>query len=117
MYALPWLRQLQRHWSPRRVIRPAPVRRRAWPCLEVLEDRTVPANFNVGAGDVATWIATINTANSNGQSNTINLPFAVLMRTPQGQLLGGMQLALLANGTPVLESLNAQGLVVSALPL
>jgi hypothetical protein len=41
--------------------------------LEALEDRMVPAVFNVGAGDVATLIADINTANSNGQSNTINL--------------------------------------------
>src|SRR6516225_9744730 len=41
--------------------------------LEELEDRTVPAVFNVGAGDVATLIADINTANSNGQSNIINL--------------------------------------------
>lgn len=41
--------------------------------LEELENRTVPAVFNVGAGDTATLIADINTANSNGQSNTINL--------------------------------------------
>jgi len=41
--------------------------------LEELEDRTVPAVFNVGAGDVATLIADIKTANSNGQANTINL--------------------------------------------
>ncbi|HTU17397.1 MAG TPA: hypothetical protein VMG10_04985, partial [Gemmataceae bacterium] len=41
--------------------------------LEELEDRMVPAVFNVGAGDVATLIADIRTANSNGQSNTINL--------------------------------------------
>ncbi|HEY7308797.1 MAG TPA: choice-of-anchor Q domain-containing protein [Gemmataceae bacterium] len=33
----------------------------------------MPAVFNVGAGDVATLIADINIANSNGQSNTINL--------------------------------------------
>jgi hypothetical protein len=38
-----------------------------------LEDRTVPTVFNVGPGDVATLIADINTANSNGQSNIINL--------------------------------------------
>jgi hypothetical protein len=41
----------------------------------VLEDRTVPTVFaTVAAGDVATLIADINTANSNGQaSNAINL--------------------------------------------
>jgi hypothetical protein len=47
--------------------------RRVRPQLEALEDRTVPAVFNVGASDVATLIADIKTANSNGQSNTINL--------------------------------------------
>jgi hypothetical protein len=39
----------------------------------MLEDRLVPTMFNVGAGDVAGLIADINTANSNGQSNVINL--------------------------------------------
>ncbi|MHB1423778.1 MAG: DUF4214 domain-containing protein [Gemmataceae bacterium] len=41
--------------------------------LEELEDRTVPTVFTVAAGDVNTLIADIVTANSNGQSNTINL--------------------------------------------
>jgi hypothetical protein len=41
-------------------------------CLEVLEDRTVPAVFDVGPDDVAGLIADIITANHNGQSNTIN---------------------------------------------
>ena len=41
--------------------------------LEELEDRTVPAVFTVGAGDVTTLIADIKTANSNNQTNTINL--------------------------------------------
>jgi hypothetical protein len=41
--------------------------------LEELEDRMVPAVFNVGAGDTATLIADINTANTNGENNTINL--------------------------------------------
>jgi hypothetical protein len=45
MYALSWFRQLQRRWFPRRVIRPAPVRRPVRPRLEVLEDRVVPANI------------------------------------------------------------------------
>ncbi len=43
------------------------------PQLELLEDRTVPAVFNVAAGDVGTLIADMNQANSNGQSNIINL--------------------------------------------
>ncbi|HZV03446.1 MAG TPA: hypothetical protein VE999_00010 [Gemmataceae bacterium] len=73
MSALLWFRQLQRRWFPRRVIRPMPARPRVRPLLEVLEDRTVPAVFIVGAGDVHTLIADINTANSNGQSNIIKL--------------------------------------------
>jgi hypothetical protein len=56
---------------PRRSIRPHFSSRRMRPCLEVLEDRTVPTVFNVGAGDVATLIKDIDTANSNGQSNNI----------------------------------------------
>src|SRR5262249_11873878 len=43
------------------------------PRLQWLQDRTAPAVFNVGAGDVAGLIADINTANSNGQNNIINL--------------------------------------------
>jgi hypothetical protein len=50
-----------------------PAKRRVRLQLEQLEDRSVPAVFTVGAGDTATLIADINTANSNGQSNTINL--------------------------------------------
>jgi hypothetical protein len=73
MFASSWLRQLQRRWFPRRPM-PRTLVRRVRPCLEVLEDRTLPAVFNVGAGDVAGLIADINQANSNGQtSNTINL--------------------------------------------
>jgi hypothetical protein len=50
------------------------VRRRVRPSLEILEDRTVPAVFNVGPGDTATLIADITTANTNGDpTNTINL--------------------------------------------
>jgi hypothetical protein len=43
MYALPWFRQLQRRWFPRRAIRPTPEGRRVRPRLEALEDRVVPA--------------------------------------------------------------------------
>jgi hypothetical protein len=41
MFASWWLRHLQRRWFPRRAIRPASIRRRVRPCLEVLEDRTL----------------------------------------------------------------------------
>src|SRR5262249_49525067 len=75
MFASSWLRQLQRRWFPRRPM-PRTLVRRVRPRLEVLEDRTVPAVLpTVGAGDVATLIADINTANSNNDpnGNTINL--------------------------------------------
>ncbi|MGH7172244.1 MAG: hypothetical protein ACRELF_09085 [Gemmataceae bacterium] len=48
-------------------------RRRVRLSPEILEDRTVPTVFNVGPGDVSTLIADINAANSNDQSNVINL--------------------------------------------
>lgn len=41
--------------------------------LEGLEERVVPATFNVAAGDVASLVADINVANANRQSNIINL--------------------------------------------
>jgi hypothetical protein len=69
MAARSWL-----HTLFARKVRPITARPRVRLCLEVLEDRTAPAVFNVGAGDVAGLIAAINTANSNGDpSNTINL--------------------------------------------
>jgi hypothetical protein len=43
MYAPQWVRQLQRRWFPRRVLRPTPEGRRVRPRLEALEDRIVPA--------------------------------------------------------------------------
>src|SRR5262249_61282510 len=62
MFAPPWLRTLLRRWSLPRPIRLPPLRRRVRLHLEGLEERSVPAVFNVGAGDVATLIADINTA-------------------------------------------------------
>jgi hypothetical protein len=70
---------------------------------------------------------TINLSPSTYTLTTINnfcvvalddvLPFAVMVRTAQGLLAGGVQLGLSASGTLVVESINAQGLVVSAEPL
>jgi hypothetical protein len=78
MYALAWIRQLQRRLSPPRAVRRVPVRRRVRHCLEILEDRIVPAIFNVAAGDVYGpngLIAEINAANTNNDpnGNIINL--------------------------------------------
>src|SRR5262249_8961081 len=73
MIASPWVRPFRHRWFPRRAERRVLVRR-VRPCFEVLEDRTVPAVFSVGAGDVNGLINAINAANSNGQSsNTIFL--------------------------------------------
>src|SRR5262245_47913651 len=72
-----WIRKLFASRTPR-TIRKAPARFQ--PCLENLEDRLAPATFNLkinpaldNAGAVAELIGAINTANGNGQSNTINL--------------------------------------------
>jgi hypothetical protein len=52
-----------------------------------LEDRTVPAVFNVGPSDVAALINDINAANMNGQaSNTINLSDGVISLTANPNL-------------------------------
>jgi hypothetical protein len=55
------------------IARPVTEGRKVPLTVEALEDRLVPTVYNVAAGDVATLIADINQANSNGQSNTINL--------------------------------------------
>jgi hypothetical protein len=71
MYRIGWKEQIQRWLSGSR--EPKSSRVFSPLSLEQLESRLTPAVFNVGAGDVATLITDINTANSNGQSNTINL--------------------------------------------
>jgi hypothetical protein len=113
MFASSWLCQLQRRWFPRRVIRRVPVRRvRPW--LEVLEDRTVPAVFNVGAGDVAALIADINTANSNGDpNNIINLTKSTYDLTAVNNNWYG------PNGLPAISSnliINGNGAVIQRDP-
>jgi hypothetical protein len=74
-----WLHELSRRWFgpsrslkrvERRLTRQRP---RVHLRLETLEDRVVPAVFNVGPNDVATLLHDMITANSNGESNTINL--------------------------------------------
>src|SRR5437764_6390080 len=53
-----------------RYARPTPARR---PRLETLDRRDLPANFNIANGDVAAFVAAINTSNTNNQADTINL--------------------------------------------
>jgi hypothetical protein len=75
-----------------------PPRRSIRPLLETLESRLTPAVFNVGAGDVAGLIADINTANSNGQSNTINLSAGAYDLTDVNNYWYG------PNGLPAIDS-------------
>lgn len=80
MSATTWMRQIHHRLfgsrsAARRRHATKTTRSPRWirPHLESLEDRTLLAVFNVGASDVATLIANINTANNNGETNTINL--------------------------------------------
>jgi len=74
-----WLRLLAHRWLGRRgrtvsaTQKAVSSRRRVRPCLEILEDRTVPATFYLDPGNVGELVADINTANTNGQANVINL--------------------------------------------
>ncbi len=81
--------------------------------LEELEDRTVPAVFNVGASDVTTLIVDINTANSNGQTNTINLTASTYKFTSSNNNTFG------ANALPVITGsiiINGNGAVLERDP-
>jgi hypothetical protein len=62
------LRALSRWFNPRRQSTARPHL-----AVEALEDRTVPAVFNIANGDVAGLIAALKTANINNQADTINL--------------------------------------------
>jgi hypothetical protein len=59
------------------------------PCLELLEDRAVPTLFNIAAGDVPGLIAALDTANTNGQVDVINLapgaPYTLTTPRPSPQ--------------------------------
>lgn len=51
----------------------APSKRRIRLNLQSLENRDVPATFNIANGDTAGFIAAISTCNTNNQADTINL--------------------------------------------
>jgi hypothetical protein len=80
------------------------------PCLEVLEDRLVPAP-----------VVTEQVIHSFGGLTVVTLdgvlPASVSAWTPQGQFLGAVAVTLSAEGTLVVKSINALGQVVSAQPL
>src|SRR5262249_52883532 len=81
--------------------------------LEELEDRTAPAVFNVGAGDVATLIADINTANNKNKTNTKNQTAGTYDFTSSNNNTFG------ANALPVITGsiiLNGNGAVLKRDP-
>lgn len=55
-----WLYSRKRRLLDNRNMRRLPNRRSVQLCLEVLEDRTTPAVFNIATGDVASLITDIN---------------------------------------------------------
>ena len=96
-----WLRRWFVHKSP------APARRRPSRrlTLEALENRLALSTFNLAidpasklAGADAELISAINTANSNGQANTINLAAGVYTLVSVNNVSDG------ANGLPVITS-------------
>lgn len=70
MLALPWLRQLQRRWFPRRAIRRAPVRRVRLG-LEALEERLTPSTYGVTDASDVLLRYSIAQAISNHAPNTV----------------------------------------------
>src|SRR5262249_39359026 len=90
-------------------------RRTCRPTLEALEDRAVPAIFNVAAGDVPGLIAALDKANKNGQVDIINLaPGAPYTLTAPGPspLAGARGLTMLADGGNLL-TLNGNGATIA----
>src|SRR5262245_3572454 len=82
------------------------------PRLEPLEERCVPATFNVAAGDVAGLYAALNTANANGQEDTVNLaPGTPYTLTAPGNFVD-TGLTLLADGGKLL-TINGNGATIA----
>jgi hypothetical protein len=103
------------NWLRRRSPRPAGKRSGVRPRLEVLEDRCVPTIFNVAAGDVPGLIAALDTANTNGEPDTINLaPGATYTLTAPGSspLDGARGLTVLDDGGNLL-TLNGNGATIA----
>jgi len=85
-------------------------RNRYHPQLDLLEDRTAPAMFSVAPGDVVGLIVAVNTANADGQSNTINLEAGSTYA-----LTGVDNYWYGANGLPAISSnltINGNGAVI-----
>src|SRR5271166_1811531 len=102
-----WLAQWRRRWfgkvgvSARRAGAPGKRRPTVRPMLEVLEDRTNPTTFTLGNGDVAGLIGAIQTANGDGQADTI-----VLASNGTYQLTAANNTTNGGNGLPVITSSN-----------
>ncbi len=102
-----WLTQLRQRWFGRHSVSPhtraktAKRRRSVRPMLEALEDRTTPTTFTIGNGDVAGLASAIQTANGDGQADTI-----VLATNGTYQLTTVNNTTDGANGLPVITSSN-----------
>jgi hypothetical protein len=101
------------NWLRRRSPRPALKRPGVRPRLEILEDRAVPTTFNVTAGDVPGLITALNTANNNGEPDTINLapgaPYTLTATSPPG---GAYDLIVLPDGGQLL-TVNGHGATIT----
>jgi hypothetical protein len=103
------------NWLWRRFPRPAVKRPGVRPRLEVLEDRAVPAIFNIAAGDVPGLIAALDAANTNGQPDTVNLaPGATYTLTAPGPSPPSVAagLTVLADGGQLL-TVNGNGATIA----
>jgi hypothetical protein len=101
------------NWLRRRSARPALKHPGVRPGLEILEGRCVPAVFNVAAGDGPGLVAVLNTANINGEADTVNLaPGATYTLTAPGPLGGVAGLTVLDDGGQLL-TLNGNGATIT----
>lgn len=103
-----WLPQWRRHFFGKLrvsvyggVVEEAKRRRSVGPMLELLEDRTTPTTFTLGNNDVSGLSGAIQTANSDGQADTI-----VLARNGTYTLTTVNNSTAGANGLPVITSTN-----------
>jgi hypothetical protein len=104
-----WSRAFQHRWlgrSSRTASSTRPdfsSRRRVRPSLEVLEDRTVPAVFNIAAGDTQGLIIAMESANTNGDSsNVINLTNSTYsLQTVNNNNYGPNGLPVIANNLTI----------------
>lgn len=78
--------------------------------IEVLDERALPAVFNVGSSDVAALTTAFTTANTNGESDTINLTASTYTFTAvNNDTDGGNALPVLGSDVGSTITLNGNG--------